>query len=185
MQVAAQIQALEFSNAISMGEVGIDTNFYTTAIYAHFINFTMQDESGFGIQVTPVRALLDLPTIGFTAVTFVNAIIYYDFFKWKDAIQLGPFASINTVNALKIDSVECHAGLLFTLRTLRYDSWAFSENIPTSFEWLTVRAGYEYLDGDGNFYMQIGIDLLTTMGVIALVNSGSNSNSSVDFPWMR
>jgi hypothetical protein len=172
--LATHLQALEFSNTISVGELGLDTTFWSTTIYAHLINFTVQEESGFGIQITPVRALLDIETIGFKAVTFVNAMLYYDFFRTIDEIQLGPFASINTVNALKIDSAEYNAGLLFTLRTLKYDNWAFSDRISTSFDWLIVKTGYKYLDGESNFYIKIGLDLLTAVGILALSQGPQN-----------
>jgi hypothetical protein len=173
MQLAAHLHALEFFNTISVGEVGIDTNFRAISLYAHLINFTVQEENGFGIHLTPVRALLDVDTIGFTALTFVNAMVYYDFFKKNDEIQLGPFASINTVNALKMDFVECHAGIFFTFRRFAYE---FGKHTMASTDWLTVKAGYEYRDGTSNFYAQIGIDLLTTVAVIAIANGDQNIN---------
>jgi hypothetical protein len=171
MQLAAHLHAFEFSNTISVGEVGITTTFSSIFLYAHLVNFTVQEENGFGIHLTPVRALIDLQTISFTAVTFVNAMAYYDFFNKKEEILLGPFASINTVNVLKIDSVEYNAGLLFSVRTLEYE---FGKHTMASTDWLTVKAGYEYLDGDSNFYAQIGIDLLTVVRVIAFFQGPQN-----------
>jgi hypothetical protein len=169
--IVVDIPALEFTSAISMGEVGVDTNFRATAIYAHLFNFNVQEKKGFGIQLTPVRALLDIETIGFTAVTFVNAMLYYDFLKTKGEIQLGPFVSLNTVNVLKMDSVECHTGLLFSLRTLGYE---YGTSTTASIEWLTVRTGYKYLDGANNFYAQVGLDMLTMLSVLATFQGEKN-----------
>jgi hypothetical protein len=165
IQLSAHLQALEFANAINAGELGLDTTFWPTAIYAHLINFTVQDENGFGIQVTPVRALLDFETKEFVAVTFVNASFYYNFFNIIEEIQLGPFVSINTVNVLKIDSVEYNVGLLFTLRTLELE---FAKPTMVNSNWLTIKGGYKYRDGTSNFYAQIGCDLLTAAYVMAV-----------------
>jgi hypothetical protein len=169
--LATHLQALEFSNTISVGEMGMSSNFSSWAIYGHLFNFTMQAENGFGIQIVPIRALLDTQTIGFTAVTFFNAMLYYDFFKTKEEILLGQFASINAVNVLKIDSVEYNAGLLFCLRTLAYE---FGKYTMASSDWLTVRTGYKYLDGKSDFYVQIGFDLLTSVSVIATFQGEQN-----------
>jgi hypothetical protein len=175
--IAVDVPALEFAYTISGGELGFYSNFLSPSMYAHLVNFSVQEKSGLGIQITPLRTVMDFPISSSTALTFVNAILYYDFFGTKEEIQLGPFVSINTVNVLKIDSVEIDAGLLFSLRIFGSSG---NTNLMTCLELLTARAGYRYLDGASNFYAQIGLDLLAVGSILAASQGDKDPRKDVN-----
>jgi hypothetical protein len=178
--VTCAVYSLDAEGSLDFGILGLgissEKGIFDGIIFGHVPDITFQTSVGFGMNLSLMDFSFGFRELNIISLTFINALIFYDFIKDKDII-FGPFCSLNMINYDRVDYFKFKSGLTFSLRDSG-DGGIFS------FNYLYLESGYKYdnTGGEHSIYIQFGVNLLWPMLIGGSMNSNRDNSASYQIP---